>query len=58
MAKEIDSYTLSPVQAKKSILKSIREGKTVDEAMRLVGKSKKTYEYYRNSDPEFRAAVE
>lgn len=25
--------------------------------MKAVGKSDKTYEYYRNSDPEFKAAI-
>lgn len=26
--------------------------------MAIVGKSEKTYEYYRNSDPDFRKAIE
>lgn len=40
------------------ILKAIRSGSTIADAMASVGKSDKTYEYYRNSDPEFKAAVQ
>jgi hypothetical protein len=54
----VDSYSIKTPQAKQMILKAIREGKTVAQAMALVGKSEKTYEYYRNSDAEFRKAIE
>lgn len=48
-----DSYSYKAPQAKNLILKAIREGKTIETAMKIVGKSQKTYEYYRKSDPEF-----
>ena len=58
IAEGIDSYSIKSPQAKSMILKAVREGKTVAQAMKLVGKSEKTYEYYRNSDPDFKKAIE
>lgn len=54
----IDSRSYSPSKAKELILKAIREGKTVEEAMKKVGKSVKSYEAYRAKDSEFRRAVD
>jgi hypothetical protein len=49
---------MKPAEAKEKLIRYIQEGKTVDEACRLVGKSEKTYEYYRKSDESFRQSVD
>lgn len=41
--------------AKKVILECIAEGMTVEQACATAGKSIKTYEYYRRSDPKFKS---
>ena len=41
--------------AKKVILEAIAEGRTVEQACAIAGKSIKTYEYYRRSDPKFKS---
>ena len=41
--------------AKKVILEAITEGHTVEQACAIAGKSIKTYEYYRRSDPKFKS---
>ena len=50
--------TLSAPQAKERILALIQEGVTVEDACRAVGKSVKSYEYYRSSDPQFKEAID
>jgi len=47
-----------PAKAKELILKAIREGKTISQAMKIVGKSEKAYEYYRSTDDDFRRQVD
>jgi hypothetical protein len=41
--------------AKKVILECLAEGLTVEQACGVAGKSVKTYEYYRRSDPKFKS---
>jgi hypothetical protein len=41
--------------AKKVILECLAEGLTVEQACGVAGKSIKTYEYYRRSDPKFKS---
>lgn len=50
--------TYTADQAKEKILLCIQEGLTVAQAMQAVGKSPKTYEYYRDSDKDFAARVD
>ena len=50
--------TLSAPEAKKRLLALIEEGVTVEDACRAVGKSVKSYEYYRASDPQFKEAID
>lgn len=49
---------LSAKSAKDKILELITQGYTVDDACRAVGKSVKSYEYYRASDPQFKDAID
>ena len=50
--------TLSAPDAKKRLLALIEEGVKVEDACRAVGKSVKSYEYYRASDPQFKEAID
>jgi hypothetical protein len=43
---------------KASLVTSIQNGHTVEEACRLVGKSMQTYEYYRRTDKEFKDKID
>ena len=45
-------------KAKKVILQSIAEGMTVEQACQVAGKSIKSYEYYRKSDPVFKSLAD
>lgn len=45
-------------QVKKQLLEYLMEGYSVQKACDAVGRSTKTYEYYRRTDPEFVTAVE
>jgi len=45
-------------KAKKVLLQCIAEGMTVEQACQVAGKSVKTYEYYRRTDPTFKALVD
>lgn len=45
-------------QVKKQIIEYLMEGYSVQKACDAVGRSVKTYEYYRKTDEEFRLAVE
>lgn len=49
---------LKPNEAKQQVIKAIQDGKTVAEAMRLAGKSEKTYEYYRKTDKQFADTID
>ena len=49
---------LSAPDAKKRLLALIEEGVKTEDACRAVGKSIKTYEYYRSSDPQFKEAID
>jgi hypothetical protein len=50
--------TLSAPEAKKRLVALIQDGVTVEDACRAVGKSVKSYEYYRSSDPQFKEAID
>jgi len=50
--------TLSATQAKERLVALINDGITVEDACRAVGKSVKSYEYYRSSDPQFKEAID
>ena len=50
--------TLSAPDAKKRLIALIADGVTVEDACRAVGKSVKSYEYYRTSDPQFKEAID
>lgn len=64
MAQLKSTYRLAPgasipaPEAKTKLLALIQEGLTVEDACRAVGKSVKSYEYYRSSDPQFREAID
>lgn len=45
-------------RAKKVILQMMAEGVTVEQACKMAGKSIKTYEYYRRSDPSFKSLAD
>lgn len=49
---------LSPSETKAELVKLIGQGKSIEQACRIVGKSRSLYDYYRRSDPEFRDAVD
>ena len=53
-----EGASLSASDAKKRLLALIEEGVTVEDACRAVGKSVKSYEYYRSSDPQFKEAID
>ena len=53
-----EGASLSAGDAKKRLLALIEEGVTVEDACRAVGKSVKSYEYYRSSDPQFKEAID
>ncbi len=44
--------------AKRVILSAIAEGMTVEQAVASAGKSYKSYEYYRRTDPAFKDKVD
>jgi hypothetical protein len=48
------SSTLSSQEKKRTILAAVRMGQTVVEGCRQAGCSRKTHEYYRKSDPDYR----
>jgi len=64
MAKHTNTYklapeaTLSAPQAKKRLVELINDGVKVEDACRAVGKSIKSYEYYRATDPQFKEAID
>ena len=59
-----NTYKLAPgasipaPDAKKKLIALIEDGLTVEDACRAVGKSIKSYEYYRASDPQFKEAID
>ena len=52
------SRSLTANQAKEQILDAINKGFTIEEACTSAGKSVKTYEYYKTSDPNFKRSIE
>jgi len=50
--------TLSAPEAKNRLIALIADGVKIEDACRAVGKSVKSYEYYRVSDPQFKEAVD
>jgi hypothetical protein len=50
--------SLNPKEAKERLVALINDGVTVEDACRAVGKSVKSYEYYRASDPQFKEAID
>ncbi|MFJ2176416.1 hypothetical protein ACIOHE_26435 [Streptomyces sp. NPDC087851] len=50
--------TLSSAEKKQTILAAVRMGQTVEEGCRQAGCSRKTHEYYRKSDPDYRDAMD
>lgn len=54
----IDSYKYDSAQAKTILLQEMRKGNTVETAMNRVGKTMKTWDYYRASDKAFGAEVD
>jgi len=64
LSERSNSYKLAPgaklsaPDAKKRLLALIEDGITVEDACRAVGKSVKSYEYYRASDPQFKEAID
>ena len=53
-----EGASLAPKDAKKRLIALIEDGVTVEDACRAVGKSVKSYEYYRSSDPQFKEAID
>jgi len=54
----VEGASLSAPDAKKRLINLINDGVTVEDACRAVGKSVKSYEYYRSSDPQFKEAID
>ena len=54
----VEGASLSAPDAKKRLIDLINDGVTVEDACRAVGKSVKSYEYYRSSDPQFKEAID
>lgn len=50
--------TLSSAEKKQTILAAVRMGQTVEEGCRQAGVSRKTHEYYRKSDPDYRDSMD
>lgn len=49
---------LNANEAKEELIRLVGQGKSIVDALKIVGKSRKTYEYYRRTDPEFVEKVE
>jgi len=50
--------SFSSADAKQKIIDLINQGYTVEDSCRAVGKSVKSYEYYRASDPDFKKTID
>lgn len=48
----------STQENKQIILATVRMGQTIEEGCRQAGRSRKTYEYYRKTDPDFRDLID
>lgn len=48
----------SAADCKKVILATVRMGGTIEEGCRQANRSRKAYDYYRKSDPDFRALID
>ena len=44
--------------AKEQVLKLLRDGNTVEEALHYVGRSKETWKYWKRSDPDFKLSAD
>lgn len=49
---------LNADEAKEELVRLVGQGKSIADALKIVGKSRKTYEYYRRTDPDFVEKVE
>lgn len=58
MAKKPTQQKLTSAEAKSEIIRLVGEGKTIGDAMDIVGKSRATYDYYRREDKEFSKAID
>lgn len=52
------SSTLSSSEKKQTIIATVRMGGTIEEGCRQAGCSRKTHEYYRKSDPDYRDLID
>ena len=50
--------TLSSQEKKSTIIATVRMGRTIEEGCRQAGVSRKTHEYYRKSDPDYRDLID
>ncbi|MFD3532003.1 hypothetical protein [Streptomyces sp. NPDC058664] len=50
--------TLSSAEKKQTIIATVRMGGTIEEGCRQAGCSRKTHEYYRKSDPDYRDLID
>lgn len=50
--------SLSTAKVKSELIRLIGEGKTVGDALKVVGRSRTTYETYRREDPSFKHAID
>lgn len=50
--------TLSSQEKKQTIIATVRMGRTIEEGCRQAGVSRKTHEYYRKSDPDYRDLID
>ena len=58
MSKKPAPKKLTSEEAKSEIIRLIGEGKTIADAVDIVGKSRATYDYYRRTDNEFAKAID
>ena len=56
MAKQRRNLTAD--EAKAEIIKLVGQGRSIAEAVKIVEKSRATYDYYRRTDPEFAEAID
>lgn len=49
---------LNADESKEELVRLVGLGKTIADALRIIGKSRKTYEYYRRTDPDFVEKIE
>jgi hypothetical protein len=49
---------LNADESKEELVRLVGQGKSIADALRIIGKSRKTYEYYRRTDPDFVEQIE